>query len=105
MKTVADVQTIFKCNKSFISSGKIRSFADAYWVPIELLSVVKSLYKAEGIRIRVRFRGPRIQAVGRQMGMVKYFGEQRYFARTRTQAMQDCLKEDATHFCVYRKFD
>lgn len=72
--------------------------AVAYWVPIEMRERVLAAYRDAGIPIRIRFRGSRIQSVGREMPCI---GSDRTYRRTRHQANQDCLLADATHFSVY----
>lgn len=74
--------------------------AIAYWVPIVLHQKVLSAYRAAGIPIRIRFRGPRAASIGREMPCI---GSDRTYRRTRSQANQDCLLADATHFCIYRR--
>ena len=69
----------------------------AYWVPIELREQVLTAYHAEGVRVRLRYRGPRAVSIGRTMIGVNG----REYTRTRNRAMQDCLLADATHFTVY----
>jgi len=69
----------------------------AYWVPIELRTNVLAAYRAAGIPIRIRYRGPRAQSVGREMPRRRGTT----YRRTRNQANQDCLMADATHFTVY----
>ena len=69
----------------------------AYWVPIELRETVLALYREAGIRIRIRFRGSRVQSIGRLMPRL----DGSTYRRTRHQAHQDCLLADATHFTVY----
>ena len=61
--------------------------------PIETLGAVKAEYAAKGIKIRVRYRGPRAVAIGRLMPSG--------YRRSKYNAYQDCLKADATHFSVY----
>lgn len=70
----------------------------AYWVPITLREEVLRMYADAGIPVRLRYRGPRAQSVGREMPCV---GSDRTYRRTRYQANQDCLLADATHFTVY----
>jgi hypothetical protein len=72
--------------------------AVAYWVPIEMRECVLAAYRNAGISVRIRFRGSRIDSVGREMPCI---GSDRTYRRTRTQANQDCLLVDATHFSVY----
>lgn len=69
----------------------------AYWVPIELREIVLAAYRAAGIKVRLRYRGPRAVSVGRTMIGVN--GHE--YKRPRNRAMQDCLMADATHFTVY----
>lgn len=61
-------------------------------IPIEMLELVRASYKAAGMTIRVKFRGPR--AV--QSGIIRGG-----HYRTKVNARQTCLKEFATHFSVY----
>jgi hypothetical protein len=72
--------------------------AVAYWLPIEMRDRVLDIYRSAGIPIRIRFRGSRIESVGREMPCI---GSDRTYRRTRHQANQDCLLADATHFSVY----
>ena len=69
----------------------------AYWIPIELLEDVRAAYRAAGTTIRVRYRGPRTVAIGREMTRT----DKTTYLRSRHRAMQDCLIADATHFTVY----
>lgn len=72
----------------------------AYWVPIELRDIVLAEYREAGIKIRLRYRGSRKASVGREMPCI---GSDRTYRRTRSQASQDCLLADATHFTVYTR--
>jgi hypothetical protein len=81
---------------SFRSSQKVL----AYWIPISMREKVLAAYADAGVKIRLRYRGPRSQSVGREMPCI---GSDRTYRRTRTQANQDCLLDDATHFTVYRR--
>ena len=69
----------------------------AYWIPIELREQVLAAYRAERVRVRLRYRGPRTVAIGREMPATNG----RTYIRGRHRAMQDCLIADATHFTVY----
>lgn len=69
----------------------------AYWIPIELREQVLAAYRETNTRIRLRYRGPRSVAIGREMPATKC----RTYIRGRLRAMQDCLIADATHFTVY----
>ena len=60
---------------------------------ISELESVRAQYRAQGQRIRVRYRGPRAQSVGRVMPSG--------YVRSSYNAKSDCLKADATHFVVY----
>ena len=71
--------------------------AVAYWVPIAMRERVLAAYREAGIRIRIRFRGSRVQSIGRLMPRL----DGSTYRRTRHQAHQDCLIADATHFTVY----
>ena len=55
-------------------------------IPIEYLGEVKALLKKQGLKFRIRYRGPRT-----------CFSD----IRPRHQRMQDCLKEFANRFSVY----
>ena len=71
--------------------------AVAYWVPIAMRERVLAAYRDAGIKIRIRFRGSRVQSIGRLMPRL----DGSTYRRTRHQAHQDCLIADATHFTVY----
>jgi hypothetical protein len=71
----------------------------AYWIPISMLEKVCEAYKSEGKAVRIRWRGSRTEQVGISMPN----GRGGFYSRSRSQAHQDCLKEFATHFCVYTK--
>jgi hypothetical protein len=103
--------TIAEIENSYIPP--IGHYSRAYWIPIHMLDEVRQAYTNRGISIKTRFRGPRIQSVGRDMPSnycERYgnFSENsnyfRTYKRTYSQAMQDCLKEDATHFSVYFRY-
>ena len=66
--------------------------------PIGLLSEVIVAAKEDGVKIRVRYRGPRAHTIGKAM----YSNGMTYY-RSDRQAYQDCLKEDATSFSVYMR--
>lgn len=89
--TISEIESTYSDPGDFI--GHVR----AYWVPIELRETVLSLYREAGIRIRIRFRGSRVQSIGRLMPRL----DGSTYRRTRHQAHQDCLLADATHFTVY----
>ena len=72
----------------------------AYWVPISLRETLLNLYREAGIKVRLRYRGSRIHSVGREMPCI---GSTDTYRRTRNQANQDCLRDDATHFTVYAR--
>ena len=83
-----------------VPADRTNGYADvrAYWVPMKYYEDVLKAYRDAGIKIRPRFRGSRIQSVGREMPCI---GSDRTYRRTRNQANQDCLKADATHFTIY----
>lgn len=71
----------------------------AHNVPIALRQETLDAFNEEGVPVRLRYRGPRMQSVGRLM-----YGANRFpYRRTRSQAYQDCLREDATSFSVYHR--
>jgi hypothetical protein len=69
----------------------------AYWIPIEKLEEVRAAYRTTNTTIRIRYRGPRSVAIGREMTR----NDKTTYLRSRHRAMQDCLIADATHFTVY----
>ena len=69
----------------------------AYWIPIAKLEDVRAAYRASDTTIRIRYRGPRTVAIGREMTRT----DKTTYLRSRHRAMQDCLIADATHFTVY----
>jgi len=69
----------------------------AYWIPIAKLEEVRAAYRASDTTIRIRYRGPRTVAIGREMTR----NDKTTYLRSRHRAMQDCLIADATHFTVY----
>jgi hypothetical protein len=71
----------------------------AYGIPIELREEVLKMYRDANIPVRIRNRGPRAASIGR----VITTNTGRTYVRTRKQARQDCLPEDATHFTVYNR--
>ena len=89
--TISEIESTYSDPGDFI--GHVR----AYWVPIELRETVLALYREAGIRIRIRFRGSRVQSIGRLMPRL----DGSTYRRTRHQAHQDCLLAVATHFTVY----
>lgn len=70
----------------------------AYRVPVSYLADVLKTYCEAGIKIRIRYRGPRAVSIGREMPCINSDGTYR---RTRNQAYRDCLKSDATYFTIY----
>lgn len=71
--------------------------ARAYWIPMHMYDEVRAAYKAAGIKIRAKFRGPRMN----QVGVLTSNGHGGYYTRTKRMARQTCLKLFATHFSVY----
>jgi hypothetical protein len=76
MKTVNQIQEQFKAPRGC-------GYAVAYHVPMEMLEEVRLAYRNEGIKIRVRYRGPRVK--------------NRYGVAYHT------LKNNATSFSVYKQ--
>jgi len=73
------------------------SFPGAYWIPVKFREQVLAAYKAEGIKIRLRYRGPR------DCNRVMVGKDGSTYYRGRIAARQDCLMDEATHFTVYRR--
>jgi hypothetical protein len=69
----------------------------AYWIPIAKLEEVRAAYRTTNTTIRIRYRGPRSVAIGREMTR----NDKTTYLRSRHRAMQDCLIADATHFTIY----
>lgn len=90
--TVRDITTMFPSPRGQGSC--------AYWVPIHMLEEVREAFRNEGIRIRCRFRGPRTNQIGLMMPTITGGT----YRRSHRNAMQDCLKAYATHFCVYTDY-
>jgi hypothetical protein len=55
-------------------------------ISIELLPSMREYFKSQGKKIRVRYRGPRTNSLDH---------------RTRSQRMQDCVKQFANRFSIY----
>ncbi len=70
---------------NYLSLGKLSLFAG---IPIQYLQEFKEFLKQNNIKYRIVFRGPRNASVG---------DFRHKFAR-----QSWCLKENATHFSVYR---
>lgn len=68
-------------------------------VPIKMREEVLRLFREQGIPIRIRFRGSRAHSVGRLMPNLSGGT----YKRSRRQANQDCLLEDAVTFTVYNR--
>lgn len=71
----------------------------AYWIPISMRERVVAAYRAAGIPIRIRYRGPRAVSIGRIMTRP----DGSTYRRCRIRAYQDCLAADAEYFSVYRR--
>ena len=68
-------------------------------IPMEMLELVRRSYKAAGIKVRVVYRGPRAQSIGRMMPGVNGYPS---YKRSAYSAQASCLKADATSFAVYK---
>ncbi len=93
--TVEQIETTFAAPAEGLADSYYPVLA--YWIPIAKLEEVRAAYRAAGTTIRVRYRGPRTVAIGREMPATNG----RTYIRGRARAMQDCLIADATHFTVY----
>ncbi len=88
--TVAQIESSYPVLKS---NGY--SDARAYWVPMAYHADVLKAYRACGIKIRTRFRGPRDP--NRMMKAI----DGRMYRRGGCAAQMTCVKCEATHFTVY----
>ena len=74
----------------------------AYKVPIELREYVLKLFRDEGIPVKLRYRGSRTKSVGRVMKRKPdMYRPSPTYIRSREQANQDCLLQDAKFFTIY----
>ena len=89
--TTTSIQTLFP------ATGE-RALAKG--IPMNMLDQVRSIYKQAGISIRIVYRGPRAQSVGRVMPGVNGYPS---YKRSRYSAQSTCMKMDATSFAVYTK--
>ena len=55
-------------------------------IPIDKLEEVRAFFKSKGIKVRIRYRGPRTNPLD---------------IRPKHRRMQDCLKRFANRFTVY----
>lgn len=93
--TIDQIESAYPVPAGFYDSCR------AYWIPIALRETVMNAYREAGIKIRLRYRGPRTPAIGRMMPRIP--ASAGFYSRSRTRAMQDCLIADATHFTVYTR--
>lgn len=91
MMNVAKIELVY--------AAPINHVARAYWIPMSMYNEVCAAYKAAGIPIRAKFRGPRKS----QVGLLASNGHGGFYERTKRMANQTCLKSFATHFSVYNK--
>jgi hypothetical protein len=98
MKTIPTSTPISTIKGLFPAAQGERAFAKG--IPMEMLNLVRAFFKAEGVNIRVAYRGPRAQSVGRIM---KGYNGYSNYKRSRFSAQSSCLKSDATSFAVYLK--
>ena len=89
--TIRAIETVF--------ASPLGHNSRAYWIPMHMYDEVRQAYKDAGIAIRTKFRGSRKDQVG--IPMTGYKGH--VYFRTARMANQTCLKDYATHFCVYSK--
>jgi hypothetical protein len=94
MTQIESIETLFASHANHGSR--------AYHVPIAMRNEVLAAYKSAGIKIRVRYRGPRLQSIGRIM-RVEVRDKVYTYRRTRHMAMQDCMMQDAKTFSVYTR--
>lgn len=89
VETIKNLFPVTKGNASVIAQN----------VPIALREEVLKLFREQEIAIRIRFRGSRAHSIGRLMPTL--LG--RVYKRTRRQAQQDCLLQDAVTFTIYHR--
>jgi hypothetical protein len=92
--TVAQIESSYP-NPVQGQSGYTRVLA--YWVPMAQHADTLKAYRDAGIKIRIRFRGPRDP----NRLMKAYDG--RIYRRGEYSAQITCLKCEATHFTVYAR--
>jgi len=66
-------------------------------VPIAMLDQVLSAFKAEGRKVKVRYRGPRAHRYA------NHVSKRRFYNLEIINAHSTCLKSDATTFAVYHR--
>lgn len=94
MTQIESIETLF--------AAPVNHVARAYHIPIAMRREVLDTYKSAGIKIRIRYRGSRVESIGRIM-RVEVRDKVYTYRRSRSQAMQDCLMQDATTFSVYNR--
>jgi hypothetical protein len=94
MTQIESIETLF--------AAPVNHVARAYHVPMSMRNEVLEAYKSAGIKIRIRYRGPRLEAIGRIM-RVEVRDKVYTYRRTRHMAMQDCMMQDAKTFSVYNR--
>jgi hypothetical protein len=93
--TIEQIENTYNAPAEGLADSYYPVLAD--WIPSEKLEEVRAAYRASDTTIRIRYRGPRTVAIGREMTRT----DKTTYLRSRHRAMQDCLIADATHFTVY----
>ena len=78
------------------ASGKGRA-SIMHGVPVDMLDAVLGAFKAEGRKVKVRYRGPRAHRYAH------HASKKRFYNLDIINAHSTCLKADATTFAVYRR--
>lgn len=78
------------------ASGKGRA-SIMHGVPVSMLDAVLVAFKAEGRKVKIRYRGPRAHRYA------NHVSKKRFYNLDIINAHSTCLKADATTFAVYRR--
>ena len=92
MSITTSIQTLFPSAQGETALAK--------GIPMSMLEMTRIAYKDAGIKIRVVYRGPRAQSVGRIMPGSNGYPSYSY-KRSRNSAQSTCMKCDATSFAIY----
>lgn len=79
----------------FSQYASVRRASIMHGVPIAFLEQVRSIFAAEGRRIKIRYRGPRSHRYAHHVS------KKRFYNLDIINAHSTCLKVDAVSFAVY----